>query len=476
MGATPLEQTGICYRVFYNLQVEPGVIPEPTYIEFTNVNGFTQRAVTLLPNTVQTVCSLTFPLTGDPTFVEITTCGECDGFCTEDQCFEAPPPPNGAPRETAFSISTVANPAIAGDAYVVYEVGNPNYQLGFTTLDIIAGNLFGLVARVNPGYRFLRWEDNATGQVISTEPSAPLQVATRNNTYTAIFGRELLQYPITITSSPTEGGTANFLGLQDVTVSSDGKTYSATVNQDAVVTITAPATAGYRFVRWQGGEVQNPTSPQTTIVVRQSVNLVAVFAEETAPPPSPSPTPPPASAPVEEWRLCSTGELQTGPRPADFREVAYLGAGGGTCWEPRTDIGFSPSLENLVFNYQRGSSQYPSQYQVDVINSSFSLSYNLQFETDYRYFDIQPRQLSLGPQQTRTITISVVQSTLNNLGDGQTQFGLNVIVNGNGTDGVTDSITGDGNTQTRAPIASSIPRTSPTPTPSSATGRILPPR
>jgi hypothetical protein len=143
-------------------------------------------------------------------------------------------------------------------------------------------------------------------------------------------------------------------------------------------------------------------------------------------PATPPPTPTPTPTPEPTWRLCSDGSLRTGFAPAGYRQVPYEGLGGGQCWEPQSDVGFIPALSSLTFDYQRGSSQYPVNYQFEVENPSYGLSYVLTFETNFRYFDISPRSIRLAPRDKKPFTISVNRENINEFADGQTEFTFNV--------------------------------------------------
>jgi hypothetical protein len=147
-------------------------------------------------------------------------------------------------------------------------------------------------------------------------------------------------------------------------------------------------------------------------------------------PPQPPPPPPPTQLPPPppQWRLCSDGQLKNGNPPSDYRGVQYTGLGGGICWEPAADVGFIPELGNLQYTYRRGSSQFPDSYQYQVENKSFGLSYQLTFETNFTYFDIQPRQISLAPRDKKPFTVSIKRDTIGEFADGQTNFSLNVTV------------------------------------------------
>ena len=134
------------------------------------------------------------------------------------------------------------------------------------------------------------------------------------------------------------------------------------------------------------------------------------------------------------WRECVTGELKTGVPPLNYSEVIYSGPGGGTCWEPPIEIGFSPSLnEVLKFQYQRGSSTYPTAKTITVSNPSYVSSYKLTFTTNT---DVKLTSnglegngtisFILAPRTNKTITINVTATLLEKLQDGMSSLSMAV--------------------------------------------------
>jgi hypothetical protein len=142
----------------------------------------------------------------------------------------------------------------------------------------------------------------------------------------------------------------------------------------------------------------------------------------TPPPVTPSPVAPPT------WRNCADGKLYEGTPPQGYKISSYGGAGGGVCWEPSAEIGFNPSPDNVNFIYQRGSSAFPNPFEFEVENSTFGISYKINFETNADYFIVTPREIRLEPRSKRKINIEVRRDRLENLGDGLTNFNLRVDV------------------------------------------------
>jgi hypothetical protein len=132
--------------------------------------------------------------------------------------------------------------------------------------------------------------------------------------------------------------------------------------------------------------------------------------------------------PPRQWRNCITGTLQNWPPAAGYREVPFTGAGGGTCWEPTTEVGFTPSLANLQFTYRRGTSAFPTPQSFAAQNPSTSLSYRVSLSTNNTYFSITPSEFIIGPRGNVPFSISLNTSRLSEFGDGNTNFDLRVSI------------------------------------------------
>ena len=143
----------------------------------------------------------------------------------------------------SYEITATTNPENAG-----IITGADMYDHGTTcTLSVVA----------NPGYSFLNWTKD--GVEVSTETSFSF-VVTEAASYVANF--EVVGYEITVTSNPTEGGTATGGGVF---------VYGATA------TLTATANEGYHFVNWtKDGEVVS-TDDTYSFVVTESAAFVANF-------------------------------------------------------------------------------------------------------------------------------------------------------------------------------------------------------
>lgn len=143
-------------------------------------------------------------------------------------------------------------------------------------------------------------------------------------------------------------------------------------------------------------------------------------------PATPTPTPPPTPRIV--WRDCITGDLKEGLAPAGYREVAYQGAGGGTCWEPTTVVGFSPPLDAaLYFVHQRGTGNYPQPKTITAANPSYGVSYDVKIVTNASII-VEPRAFILEPRKSIDFVVNVTPELIAQLGDGKSTISMTVEV------------------------------------------------
>jgi len=155
------------------------------------------------------------------------------------------------------------------------------------------------------------------------------------------------------------------------------------------------------------------------------------------PPPTPTPTPEPPPVvfvPTPTWRDCVSGNLNDGIAPSAYREILYTGAGGGTCWEPSTIIGFSPNLnEALLFSYERGSVSVPQPKSVTVTNPSYGVAYRITLTTNP---DVKlgigdksgagALSFTVEPRKNVVFSVNVTPQLLDKLGDGSSDLDMKV--------------------------------------------------
>lgn len=131
------------------------------------------------------------------------------------------------------------------------------------------------------------------------------------------------------------------------------------------------------------------------------------------------------------WRNCVTGELVEGTPPADFSQGTYQ---GNVCWEPTSDLAFTPVLNDaLRYSYQRGSSNFPQSKVITVTNSSYGVAYRVTLQTNNN-IRLTHNNLSsngtlsfvIASRESKTFSITVTPELLNSLPDGLASLSMNV--------------------------------------------------
>ncbi len=113
------------------------------------------------------------------------------------------------------------------------------------------GKVVTISASANSGYKFVKWSDGNTSSIRTI-------TVTGNQSLMAYF--EIVRYTVTLTSSPIVGGTV---------------TGGGSYEKGKVVTISASANSGYKFVKWDDGE----TSASRTFTVNGNRSLTAYFEQ-----------------------------------------------------------------------------------------------------------------------------------------------------------------------------------------------------
>ena len=126
------------------------------------------------------------------------------------------------------------------------------------------------------------------------------------------------------------------------------------------------------------------------------------------------------------WRDCVDGTLRVGTPPTDYVQVAYTGAGGGTCWEPRAVIGFEPNLEEVLnFDWRRGNTNYPEPKTFKITNPSQTLSFDVLITTNPQV-TVTPPSFRIAPRSSQTVTLSPSSALFDALADGISSIGFNI--------------------------------------------------
>ena len=155
----------------------------------------------------------------------------CFNTCTID--FEVT---NGG-GGTTYTVNAIVTPTGAGTVS-----GTGTYA---------AGSMAVLTAIPNGGYNFVKWSDGVTDNPRTLQVNEDLLL-------TAVF--EAVQYTVSVSASPAEGGTVTGGGV---------------FSYGQVITLTATANSGYTFVAWSDGS----TEATHTVTVTGNVNYVATFSQ-----------------------------------------------------------------------------------------------------------------------------------------------------------------------------------------------------
>jgi hypothetical protein len=108
--------------------------------------------------------------------------------------------------------------------------------------------------------------------------------------------------------------------------------------------------------------------------------------------------------------------------------VQYLGNGGGYCWEPSEELGFTPNLNSISFNYKRSSGRYPDPIVIRVQNPSYSKSYEVDIKIDEMLFTTTPSFLLIPPRETKVFSVALNRNRIEQFIDGQTNVPFDVNV------------------------------------------------
>lgn len=153
------------------------------------------------------------------------------------------------------TINSGANGTVTAESYKLTSANGTTKQEATaqasskTTLSAALTATLTLTPTANPGYHFDKWNDN--------NAENPREVTIKSNaTYTAIFA--INTYTVSVSANNAEWGT----------VSGD-----STYNHGATATLTATPNDGYKFVKWNDGNTNNPR----TITVTSNATYTATF-------------------------------------------------------------------------------------------------------------------------------------------------------------------------------------------------------
>lgn len=151
-----------------------------------------------------------------------------------------------------YTITVTASPSNGG-----IVTGGGSYPSGSTCT---------LHATPNSGYTFVNWTKNGTQ--VSTNQTYSFTV-TGNASYVAHFQAQQQNYTITVSASPSNGGSPYVGNTPGIT--------QGTYTNGQSCTVHANASTGYTFLRWTENGNQVSTSSNYTFTVAGNRNLVAHF-------------------------------------------------------------------------------------------------------------------------------------------------------------------------------------------------------
>jgi hypothetical protein len=310
---------------------------------------------------------------------------------------ERPPPSLPKPVNPVVSITPSQQSVLGGQSIQFFgsaSVGEVTYQSLNTNIATI--NQQGIATGISTGSTTIRAISNINSDFFA---DASLQVDILDKTIPPITEPLIPVVSITpLQQSVIEGQSIQFFGSANV----GGVRYEssnpniATINQQGVTTGISTGTTTISAI--------------STIDPGYFAN--AILRVDARP----------------RWRNCINGNLIDGSPPAEYVSRRFRGPGGGLCFEPASFIGFRPSLENIIFRYQRASSQFPASFVFDVDNPSFAVSYRITFEINNRFFEVSPRQFTIAPDSSRRINISANRQNINEFQDGITPIDFKVRV------------------------------------------------
>lgn len=350
----------------------------------------------------------------------------------------SPSPAVDAPRTTTFVTTLIANPSAGG------TVGgtSPTTPATSTVITSKLGEVTSFSAQENTGYDFAGWYLN--GSLWSTNRS-PAIITDRNQTYEARFTAkppapvECTCYFVapTVPNAPFEVAYRTCAG-EDVVQTFETFTNICSANiPQARRNAQVPQNLNTNCTRT--GTCSPPPAPSATPSPSATPAPTATPAPSVtpavtpgasvpvpSPTPFPSPTPSPIpSPPAVNWKNCVSGAVVDGYPPSSYRQSIYDEL-GTVCWEP-VGLGFNPPLNDVMFEYRRGSLVFPSKKEFTATNASRTAKYEVTVVLDNNKFIVEPAYpLVILPQTTATLSIRLNPSNINQFGDGDTNFSMRV--------------------------------------------------
>lgn len=155
-----------------------------------------------------------------------------------------------------YEISISASPSAGGT--VSFEGNRTLEENSFAH-----GESVTVIATPNSGYKFSHWLEGSSQ--VSTNANYTF-TATKSRTLTAVFTQSTTYYTVTVSASPSAGGTV-----------SGGGSYT----NGTKITVRATANSGYSFSGWYDGNLLKSRDRVYVFEVTSSVALSARFIEES---------------------------------------------------------------------------------------------------------------------------------------------------------------------------------------------------
>ena len=207
---------------------------------------------------------------GNGALATLTMNNEILGSATIDNgscniTFNAP----GQPGEATLTVFGYNKVTYVGTVNVT-SGGTQGYTITVTANPVEGGNVTGggyynqgqsctVTASPKSGYDFANWTEN--GSVVSTNATYSFTV-TANRNLVANFTAQPVNYNITVSANPTNGGTV---------------TGGGTYQEGQTCTVTATPAEGYDFVAWKKGLQQVSTNMAYTFTVTENATYTAYF-------------------------------------------------------------------------------------------------------------------------------------------------------------------------------------------------------
>lgn len=187
---------------------------------------------------------------------------DANGYTSKHQAFF-----NLTPNKTKYAVTASVSPENAGTVSI-----NGSAAASSATGEYIEGLSVTLAATANTGYTFQNWTKG--GEVVSTNKSYTVKVASSDNNYVANF---LTVGNTTVNVSVTYDSNKGTVKYNDSAVSGTG----ITPYQNAEFTLTAEPVTGYVFSGWTvtiGTESTNYSGTSLTLVATSEMSVQANFA------------------------------------------------------------------------------------------------------------------------------------------------------------------------------------------------------